>query len=172
MRRWTFDGRHSGELKENFIGIYFWLFWIAGKKGPRQKGPRKKVPVKNGLRKNSPRKNGPHSPVSHSLIYVGSWSERWLCFSVCAVVGWDQSIKIKKFVQLPWVKFPIIPVTDNAFSGTFSWDFFSRVPLFREPLLPELFFREPFFRRFFPGVFFSRTPFCYGEYYTSAVYLL
>ena len=50
---------------------------------------------------NETRKNGPRTPIFHILVYVGSWSERWASFGVCGVVGWDQSMKMKKLFNFP-----------------------------------------------------------------------
>ena len=97
---------------------------------------------------------GPRMPVSHSLAYVGSWDERWVSFDLCGIVGWDQSIKNLKIVQPPSVNFLVIPLTENAFSGTFFTDNHFSGGLFSRALFPgDLFSGTSFFGEFFPRHF-------------------
>ena len=130
----------------------------------------KKSREKRSLGRKVPEKTCHRTPVFYRLIYVGSCRvERWASFDLRGVVGWDQLIKTKTNVQLPTANFPVIPLTENAFSGTFFlpgtilpgtflWVFFP-VDLFSGYFSGDYFFRGFFSGTFYPEIFF-RVPIC------------
>ena len=77
----------------------------------------------------------------------------------------DKNLKI---VQLPWVNFPVIPSTEDTFSGTifpvtfFNGDFF----------LEDLFTAEPFSGDFLSEDFFSKGPFFENFFSRTAACML
>ena len=84
-------------------------------------------------------------------------------FGICGVMGWALEHLLvrkdcwvgsldenKKIIQLPSIDFPVIPSTDNTFSGNFFPGY-----LFLRPCLKTL-FHETFFPETLSGIFFPR----------------
>ena len=149
----------------------------SGKKSLEKKSS-EKVPRKRSRGKGSGEKRSPEKRPPHGCPFPTVWCmwARGVSFDVCGFVRWNHSIKIWKIVQLLSVNFPVLPLTKNAFFGTFFyWKPFFLGQFFRGPflmgILPQgTFFQGTFFSGtiflgiFFPSDFFSREFFSRGPF--------